>query len=180
MPVMHTIGSFLLLFAAISCMLLIVFLVLKLFGKQRAVDNKAEFGFTVALSSSVALWALFNLYEYLVNLWVFQCISLILTAFFFAWYVRLLMARKKASFYKLHIFYAAALLTLLNFLMVVCFDLSNPWLRVASVLCSGLVIFINTMAVCHLNKLRMISFYKFVPAFLYWGLTVFLQPIAFI
>lgn len=170
---MHTIGSFLLLFTAISCMLLIVFLVLKLFGKQRAADNKAEFGFTVALSSSAALWALLNLYEYLANLWVFQCIAIILTAFFFAWYVRLLMARKKAGFYKLHIFYATALLTLLNLLMVVCFGLSNPWFRVASVLGSGLVIFIHAILVCRLNELHLIQFYKFVPAFLYSGLTVF-------
>jgi len=173
MPALETIGNFLLLFTAISCMLLIVFLVLKLFGKQKTLDNKAEFSIVVALSSAVALWALFHVNEHPASPWIFQGISLSLVAFFFAWYVRLLAARKNARFYKALIFYASALLTILNLFMVMSFDLSNPWWRVASVLCSGLVIIVNTIVICRLNQLNLILFYKFVPAFLYSALTVF-------
>ncbi|MEN6389844.1 MAG: HD-GYP domain-containing protein [Syntrophomonas sp.] len=174
MPALETIGNFLLLFTTVSCMLLIVFLVLKLFGKQHAADNKAEFSLTVALSSAVALWALLNLNEYLTSPWTFQCLSLILIAFFFAWYVKLLVARKNARFYKPHIFYTVVFISILNFLAVIILDLNNPWFRVASVMCSGLVIIINTIVVCRLNQLNLVLFYKFVPAFLYLGLTVFL------
>gem|GEM_PF-5458851 len=81
MPALETIGNFLLLFTAISCMLLIVFLVLKLFGKQKTLDNKAEFSIVVALSSAVALWALFHVNEHPASPWIFQGISLSLVAF---------------------------------------------------------------------------------------------------
>lgn len=179
MPFLETIGDFLLLFTLVSCMLLIVFLVLKLFGKQTAADNSSEFRLTVALSIAVALWALFNLNENPASAWFFQCISLILAAFFFAWYVRLLVARKNAGFYNPQIFHAAVIITILNLLLVMLSDPVNPWWRLASVLFSGLVILLNTFVVCRLNKLNLILFYKFVPAFLYAGLTIFFGSYCF-
>lgn len=173
MLVLEGIGNFLLLFTAVSCMLLIVFLVLKLFGKQESADNKAEFTLTVALSGAVALWAIFNLNEHLNSPWLLQCLSLMLVSFTFAWYVKLLVKRKKARFYKSYIFKAAFILTILNLCMVVLFDLNYPLPRVVSVLCSGLVIIINTIVVCRLNQLNLILFYKYVPALLYSSLMVF-------
>lgn len=179
MPVLETIGDFFLLFTAVSCMLLIVFLVLKLFGKRESANNKAEFTLTVALAGAVALWALFNLNEYHVSPWFFQCITLILVGFIFAWYVKMLTLRKNARFYEPHFFNASVFLTLLNFFFVILFNLNNPWWRVTSVLCSGLIIIVNTILICRLNKLNLILFYKFVPSFLYAGLTVFFASYCF-
>lgn len=173
MPILEKMGNFLLLFTAVSCMLLIVFLALKLFGKQQSAGSRLEFILIVTLAGSVALWAIFSLNDNTSSTWTLQCIALNLVAFTFAGYVKLLVKRKQAPFYKSYIFYAAAIITILNLVIALAFNLNVPLWRITSALSTGLVILSNTIVICRLKESNLIFFYKFAPAFLYSGLLVF-------
>lgn len=134
------VSDFLSIFIIISCMLLILFLVLKLYGKRDDINNKLDFGALMALAFSVALWAIADLSHLPLSSWCeSQWLSINLAGLFFSFCIMFFARRTIPSPWCNTIFYICIFLTVINLSITPWAAWNNFWWRLASALSLSLV-----------------------------------------
>lgn len=133
MQLMNWFYDFLSMFIIVSCMLLILFLVLKLNGQGDTIENKAEFGSLICLAFSLALWAVANLTEvHFTGIWIYQWLAINLVALFLSFYISVLVHRfQPRSSYRLFLYSCMAFI-ILNMSGLAIWGADNRWWRLTS------------------------------------------------
>ncbi|HWP97130.1 MAG TPA: HD domain-containing phosphohydrolase [Syntrophomonadaceae bacterium] len=163
MQLMNWFYDFLSMFIIVSCMLLILFLVLKLNGRGDTIENKAEFGSLVGLAFSLALWALANLTEAgLTGPWMHQWFALNLVAFFLSFYIMVLGHRLKPQSSFRPILYVCMVFILANMSGLAFWGLNNIWWRLASFMGLGLLFLAESVLIFLAGRKANSVFYSLV------------------